>query len=344
MSAFFAPFLPWPLSTAVSLILSPPTAPNAPPPSKRYAEEPVLTSLIGHITIIVSAAWKILIVAAVYHFSRHDPADAASLAPGWIASVTVRDVAITWLVGGVWDWLHLSPTSPAFKRLQPLKFSGAPARLAQVAHDAGWATSSALVSTAWEIILCHCAARGWFAFASLPGDRWWTHPRTMLLLLALPHLQIVHFYLVHRFMHKWFPRRRAARGPNDGWLLDVGAWLYKHVHSVHHRSRDPTALSGISMHPIESALFFTTMPLMAIAGVHPIAMLHAKFYNIVVAMLGHESYGDPSTGGHFHWLHHQLVECNFGGPFVPMDWIFGTAVRDEDEFAARFFHDDAKEG
>ena len=46
--------------------------------------------------------------------------------------------------------------------------------------------------------------------------------------------------------------------------------------------------------------------------------------NIVQAMIGHESYGGPSTGGHFHWLHHQLVDCNFGGDFVPLDFYLGT--------------------
>jgi sterol desaturase/sphingolipid hydroxylase (fatty acid hydroxylase superfamily) len=77
---------------------------------------------------------------------------------------------------------------------------------------------------------------------------------------------------------------------------------------------------------------------------HPIVVLHCKFYNIVVAMLGHESYGDPSTGGHEHWLHHQLVDVNFGGNFVPIDWLCGTHVRDEDEFAARAALRDAGRG
>ena len=51
-----------------------------------------------------------------------------------------------------------------------------------------------------------------------------------------------------------------------------------------------------------------------------------------VAMIGHESFGAPSTGGHDHWLHHQLVDCNYGGTFVPIDWFFGSFVKDEDDF------------
>jgi sterol desaturase/sphingolipid hydroxylase (fatty acid hydroxylase superfamily) len=89
------------------------------------------------------------------------------------------------------------------------------------------------------------------------------------------------------------------------------------------------------MHPVESALFFTTMPLFALCGCHPVVILHAQFYNIIQAMIGHESYGAPSTGGHFHWLHHQLIDCNYGGPFVPLDALFGTAVLNVEDFEAK---------
>jgi hypothetical protein len=327
--AAFVPLLPWPLSTFVGLAVTPLPAPDA----KRYAAAPVLASPFAHLVIIVSAAWKVLFAAAVYYTSfAVSPADALALSPAWVARVAARDVAITLCVGCCWDALHLLPASPLYARLQPLKFSGVPARGAQVAHDAFWACVSALVASAWEVALVHAWARGWWAFAQPPGDAWFAHAPTVLALLALPHAQIVHFFAVHRVMHRWFPRR--ARGA--GWLPDVGALLYQHVHYLHHRSRDPTAFSGISMHPVESALFFTTMPLAALAGCHPIVVLHAKLYNIVVAMIGHESYGDPSTGGHDHWLHHQLVDCNYGGNFVPLDALLGTFARDEDDFAARF--------
>ena len=165
--------------------------------------------------------------------------------------------------------------------------------------------------------------------ASVPGDAWWRDALTVLALLAVPHFQIVHFYFTHRVMHRW-PRCCTRRG-----VPDVGQFLYQHVHSLHHKAKDPTAFSGISMHPVESALFFTTMPIACLLGLHPIVFLHAKFYNISAAMLGHESFGDPSTGGHSHWLHHKLVDCNFGGNFVPLDWVFGSHVADEAEFEAR---------
>ena len=250
----------------------------------------------------------------------------------WAARIALRDLAITWLIGGTWDALHLSPHSPLFETLKPYRFAepGTPyPSAARLGHDFLWASCGALVSTCWEVLLLHLWATGALPLASVPGDAWWRDALTVLALLAVPHFQIVHFYFTHRVMHRW-PRCCTRRG-----VPDVGQFLYQHVHSLHHKAKDPTAFSGISMHPVESALFFTTMPIACLLGLHPIVFLHAKFYNISAAMLGHESFGDPSTGGHSHWLHHKLVDCNFGGNFVPLDWVFGSHVADEAEFEAR---------
>lgn len=327
-TASTVPFLPWPLATFVGLATSPPPAvPNSPTP-----EPTVTTSFKTHLSIVVSAGlWKVVFAAAVLAWaSPLDKASALSLDGAWALRIAARNLLLTWFVGGLWDFLHLSLYSPLYARLQPLKFTPAPVRAGQVPHDALWASCSALVSAAIEVAIWHAWARGALPLAEAPN--WWAHGPTLAWLLALPHLQIVHFWAVHRVMHRWFPRER--KGPT-AWLPDVGAWLYTHVHSLHHLSRDPTAFSGISMHPVESALFFTTMPLFALCGAHPVVILHASFYNIVQAMVGHESFEGPSTGGHFHWLHHQLIDCNFGGPFVPLDALLGTAVSSEEEFQKR---------
>jgi hypothetical protein len=46
-------------------------------------------------------------------------------------------------------------------------------------------------------------------------------------------LRGVHFFFVHRGMHPWWNRKG---GLVDG---DVGAFLYRHVHSFHHKSFNP---------------------------------------------------------------------------------------------------------
>ena len=50
-----------------------------------------------------------------------------------------------------------------------------------------------------------------------------------------------HFHFIHRAMHPW----RTTNFP------DVGQFLYTYVHSLHHKSYNPTAFSGTSMHPVE---------------------------------------------------------------------------------------------
>jgi len=322
------PFLPWPLATVVGLAVMP-NFDSGVPRSKRFEEPIITTNPWTHLSIIVSAgAWKIMFAAFVLGwFNPLDKVAALTLDSTWILNIAARNLLLTWLTGGLWDFLHLSTASPFFSRLAPLKFSDTPVRDGQIPHDAFWASMSALVSSAWEVFIWHHWAHGTLPLSGV--TKWWTHVPTIAWLLALPHLQIIHFWMVHRFMHRWFPRKRSGV---TALIPDIGQLLYTWVHSLHHLSRDPTAFSGISMHPVESALFFTTMPLFALAGCHPVVILHAQFYNIVQAMIGHESYGGPSTGGHFHWLHHQLINCNYGGPFIPLDALFGTAVLNVEEF------------
>ena len=319
--------LPWPLSHLCTIALAPPVPKDSPPSVTRNVESAweqrwSLSLLYMHFSLVISIAWKIVFALAAYYWVGMPSAAAAAAMDGhWVLSVLARDVLLTWAVGGLWDFVHLSPLSPFYVKLQEHKFKeGFPPLGVQLPHDFMWATCSALVSTAWEVALLHLWGRGSLPLAAFPGDAWYQDPATLAWLLALPYLQIVHFYATHRFMHKW--------GCSPSW--DLGAFLYKHVHSLHHKSRDPTAFSGISMHPVESAIFFTTVPLAALCGVHPIVLLHYKYYNIVQAMIGHESYGGPSTGGNFHWLHHQMVDCNYGGLFVPLDRWFGTVKDDKD--------------
>ena len=55
-------------------------------------------------------------------------------------------------------------------------------------------------------------------------------------MLLVPAIHEVHFFFIHRLIHTPF--------------------LYKHVHSVHHNSINPSPWSSLSMHPVESALYF----------------------------------------------------------------------------------------
>ena len=135
-------------------------------------------------------------------------------------------------------------------------------------------------------------------------------------------------------MHKW-----DVKG-----VPDVGAWMYKHVHALHHKSRcvgwgpegarecmeggshgarklhlpplarlsrsNPTAWSGVSMHPVESFMYYTAMLIPVYFGAHPIVMLYTKMDLTLAALIGHDGFGAPGAASPGHWLHHKLINVN----------------------------------
>merc|ERR1712050_473430 len=93
------------------------------------------------------------------------------------------------------------------------------------------------------------------------------------LLAFVTYWREIHFYFVHRGMHPWFAR---DRGLLDG---DVGAFLYRHFHSLHHKSYNPGPWSGLCMHPVEHVIYYscaTVPPLLM--SLHPLFFLYAKFH------------------------------------------------------------------
>jgi lathosterol oxidase len=61
---------------------------------------------------------------------------------------------------------------------------------------------------------------------------WWMPVSFLLLLFG----QDAYFYWVHRLMHT--------------------KWIYQHIHSVHHKSLNPSPLTAFAMHPLEGLLLF----------------------------------------------------------------------------------------
>jgi len=129
--------------------------------------------------------------------------------------------------------------------------------------------------------------------------------------------RIVHFYAIHRAMHPWWDRKDPR---------DPGAFLYRWVHAHHHKSYNPTALSGVSMLPGESIPYLSAalLPLLFRSGCHPWIHLYTKLDLIIGAQIGHDGFDAPGGASYFHQLHHAHFECNYGDAAVPIDWLFGT--------------------
>jgi sterol desaturase/sphingolipid hydroxylase (fatty acid hydroxylase superfamily) len=116
-------------------------------------------------------------------------------------------------------------------------------------------------------------------------------------------------------------------------------WLYRHVHSVHHKSVDVNPFSSYSFHAFESfilgawvvpAAVLLPMPMSALAGVQIVGLL-----NNVNSHLGYEllpawwvrapvlAWSASST---YHNLHHQKLHGNYGLFSRVWDRLFGTEL------------------
>jgi len=142
--------------------------------------------------------------------------------------------------------------------------------------------------------------------------------------LFITYWREFHFYWIHRMMHPWWDRKNGlAQG-------DFGAFLYRHVHSLHHKSYNPGPWSGLSMHPVEHTLYYTCTLLPLFFVSHPMHFLYVKFHADIAPIGGHDGYGDPGGNADFHWLHHAFFECNYGVPLIDFDKLFGTWVEYSD--------------
>ena len=210
---------------------------------------------------------------------------ASTLELEWMWPIVLRNLVATWVICGGWDFfLYFSPFAP---RLRPYKLNQKLPSAAQLKHDACWTTVSSICAALLEIGLCH----GW-ATGALPMERslatspWWN----AVAVLTITHWRIPHFYVIHRGMHPW----KCTGFP------DVGKFLYRHVHSLHHKSYNPTAFSGTSMHPVESTLYYSACLMAVPFGAHPAIVLGCIVDCGVGAWLGHDGFQWPGSGDYFH--------------------------------------------
>lgn len=313
----------WPLGSVAALSLA------SPRPEKEKGEFPTpapFATLSEHVLMQLGCVPRLLLVWFVFARYGDFRAYGKTLSLDWILPIVLRDVAICLFVGTVDSFLLLSDLSPFKRAMASRKYNPAYPHLTKrngtssLLREAFWCCVSACVAALLEVAVVHAYASGRFA-ARAGGDTWWADARTVFFMLTWFYSQNVQFYTMHRLLHKW--------GTTS--VPDVGAWLYKHVHSLHHESKNPTAFSGISMHPVESALYFSYALLPCIFGAHIVAFLYIKTNLIAAAMLGHSAFADPGTGSMPHYLHHSLVSVNYAESHVPLDWWLGTWAATEAE-------------
>lgn len=90
-----------------------------------------------------------------------------------------------------------------------------------------------------------------------------------------------------------------------------GKILYKYVHSLHHKSYNPSTWAGLSMHPVEGAIYFTAAMIPAAFGAHPYTFILCKLCLAIDSWVAHDGFGPPSAGVYFHYLHHVRMLQSF---------------------------------
>ena len=116
-----------------------------------------------------------------------------------------------------------------------------------------------------------------------------------------------YFYWTHRLLHS--------------------RWLFRRVHGVHHRSRNPSPWAAYAFHPIEALVN---------SLVTPLALLAFTIHQIVRNAHGHLSIETMPRGFARHWLggrfttttdhhlHHETAQGNYGLWFTWWDRWMGT--------------------
>ena len=240
-------------------------------------------------------------------------AQAKSLSFDWIALIVLRNfVLITIVAGGLHRYFHSKKRQGRKLKYDPrdTNASGRMFTFGRQVHDnMFWTlTSGVFFWSGFEVLMFWAMANG-YAPALVPSE----HPIWFAVLLLLTPIWIsFHFYWIHRFLH-WPP-------------------LYRRAHSLHHRNTNVGPWSGLSMHPVEHLLFFSSILIHWVVAAHPIHILFHMQHQALTAATSHTGFESLlvrdkrrlALGTFHHQMHHRYFEVNYGNLEMPWDKWFGS--------------------
>ena len=261
--------------------------------------------------------WNLLFLATAamaWAFLTPSNETLATLSWGWIAGVFLRNWAFVGVVYGALELrLYLQRaqgTRFKYNAAFPAERSGKGFLFGNQTLDNAARTLllGVPVWSAYEVLVLHAFASGW-----APMSAWVSAPVWLIVVaLLVPIFHQVHFYLIHRLIHLPF--------------------LFRWVHSVHHRAVNPSPWSSLAMHPVELLLYFSGVLIHLVIGSHPLLAIYQLHFAGIGAAVGHIGFhrielGEDralDTHAYAHYLHHRYFEVNYGDGLVPMDKWFGT--------------------
>ena len=236
-----------------------------------------------------------------------------TLSLSWFAVILVRNIVLAILVYGAWHmWLYVwrkQDTEYKYNRKWPDENAERFTFNNQTKDNMFWTLASGVpIWTCYEVLLLWAYANGHATLVN-PSE----NPLSfMALFFLVPFVHEVGFYFAHRFLH-WPP-------------------LYRIAHQLHHRNTNPGPWSGLSMHPIEHVIYFSSILIFFLVPAHPIHMINLASRLGVAPAQGHTGFDrlvigeDASMDASYyaHYLHHKYFEVNYADGMVPLDKWFGS--------------------
>jgi len=245
---------------------------------------------------------------------------------GWISKVIAFNLAVEFILYGFWHHMLYASSQFAppvkhkkFNKNNQYEPNGKvgyfKSSTGQLQREVTFTTIAFLISSAYQIVMTHLWAKG---IIPVYLD-FWAYPAWSIgWMIFVTYWREFHFYWAHRAMHPWWHIKYGLR---EG---DIGAVLYRYVHSLHHKSYNPGPWAGLSMHPVEHIIYYsvTLTPLLVLQ--HPMHFLFCKFHADIAPIGGHDGFADPGGDSDHHYMHHAKFDGNYGTPLVDFDRLFGT--------------------
>lgn len=256
-----------------------------------------------------------LVFAGAVAFSMQPVTEAQIiLSADWVAFVFLRNfLAVLVVAGGLHLWFNRFGAQAKRLKFDPREMAARENKLFTFNHQVRDNIFFTLafgvpIASAFETGLRWAYANNILWQVSFADD--WLWFISLFPLLAI--WQGIHFYLIHRLLH-WPP-------------------LYRRVHHIHHRNVNVGPWSGLSMHPVEVALYLSAVLIFFAIPSHPMHMLFLLYWLMLGAVSSHSGFeavelSDKSgiaVGSFFHQLHHRYFECNYGNSEIPMDKWFAS--------------------
>lgn len=263
--------------------------------------------VISAVTLEFACAWLI------FAFLQPDLATMKTLEWGWMVQLWGRNMLLLLVVAGSLHlWFYRFQGQQKQRKFDPRDLARSNRKFwfgDQVKDNMFFSLGSGvLVWSLFEIGYFWAAANGHMPMLVWADNPFWF----ALWFVLIPIWSSFHFYVIHRLLH-WQP-------------------LYKLAHGLHHRNINVGPWSGISMHPIEHILYFSSVLIHVVVPSHPVHVLFHFYTEALNPAFSHSGYdsvmiGDKKhleAGDFFHQLHHRHVNCNYGTIEMPWDRLFGT--------------------